>query len=224
MGSLKFPQKIVWISLLVAGVGSVAAWSLSGRQEGLDVYGQVPGFSMIERSGREFRQADLQGKVWVANFIYTHCPDTCPFQNAELLKVQADLAGEKDFRIVSISIDPELDTPEVLSRFADTLGAHPDRWLFLTGEKRAIYRLAQEGFRLSVVDPREEARDPVSLLRFIQPREAWAHHPGPIQLFAHSSRFVLVDRRGRIRGYYHSDEAEDLERLRQDAFVLLRGK
>jgi protein SCO1/2 len=123
---------------------------------------------------------------------------------------------------VSITVDPERDTPAVLSRYADRYAAHPARWLFLTGDKRAIYGLAKEGFRLGVVDPSDEAHTPMSR-GWLQPAAAWASH-GSKGLILHSPRLVLVDRRARIRAYHRPDESDSLERLRQNVRVVLRER
>ncbi|MBI3080708.1 MAG: SCO family protein [candidate division NC10 bacterium] len=180
-------------------------------------FGTVPDFSLIERSGKRVTLADLRGKVWIANFIYTHCPDTCPLQSAQMAQLQQEIGAERDLRLVSISIDPERDTPKVLSEYAARFGADPQRWLFLTGEKKAIYRLAQEGFRLSVVDPEEGVR---SWLFGVAP--VMAHHGQVGKTFLHSSRFVLMDRQARIRGYYQFNEDEAMGRLVNDVKTLLR--
>ena len=224
-------QLLLWglLLLLLAGVVGVAVWTWQGPSirsgvseerplEGLRVFGVVPDFSLIERSGRRVKLSDLRGKVWIANFIYTHCPDTCPLQSAQMARLQGDFATEGDLRLVSITVDPERDTREVLSQYANRFGADPDRWLFLTGEKGAIYRLAQEGFRLSVVDPEERVEG-----RLFEPRSALAHHGETGKQFIHSSRFVLVDRQARIRGYYQSTDDEALQRLRKDVRTLFRG-
>jgi protein SCO1/2 len=187
--------------------------------EGLRVFGTVPPFSLVERSGAQVTRDDLAGKVWIANFIYTHCPDTCPLQSAQMAKLQADFSGEKDLRLVSITVDPERDTAAVLAQYAIRYGAVADRWLLLTGEKGAIYRLAQEGFRLSVVDPAEGVKS-----WLLGPVPVLAHHGETEKQFIHSSRFVLVDRQARIRGYYQSAEEEALQRLRRDVRILLRGE
>ena len=115
------------------------------------------------------------------------------------------------------SVDPERDTPEVLSEYAGRFGAGPDRWLFLTGEKQTIYRLALEGFRLSVVDPEEGVQS-----RLLGPAPALAHHGQVGKTFIHSSRFVLVDRGARIRGYYQFNDIEAMGRLVEDVKILLR--
>ncbi|MGH7406768.1 MAG: SCO family protein [Candidatus Methylomirabilales bacterium] len=245
-------QRLLWsaLHLVLAGVVVAGTWSLlrgglagrmpgAGASPGLPVYGSVPEFSLTERSGRQVRGSDLRGKVWIANFIYTHCPDTCPLQSGQIARLQADLAAEGDVRLVSITVDPERDTPEVLSRYADRFGAAPDRWIFLTGEKEAIHRLAREAFRVGVVEPGEvgespldeafppprlpdrEARGRVGTRIFSQ-ASALAHPGHAVQLVMHSSRFVLVDRVSRIRGYYESTDGESLRRLRQHVRALLR--
>ncbi|MBI2177653.1 MAG: SCO family protein, partial [Candidatus Tectomicrobia bacterium] len=181
--------------------------------------------------------------VWVANLIYTHCPDTCPFQTAEMAKLQKEFLGEKDFRLVTITVDPERDTAQVLAEYAKKFGADPERWLFLTGEKEAIHRLAQKGFRLSAVEVKEGVPrpGPRSFMEWLTPTAVHAHHPGPAQPYIHSSRFVLVDREARVRGNYMGVvapsaqskgpkgefvpiyEEEALRRLREDIRAILRG-
>lgn len=187
--------------------------------EGLQVFGTVPPFSLIERSGKPVTRDDLIGKVWIANFIYTHCRDTCPLQSAEMARLQSALTTETDLRLISITVDPNRDTPAVLTQYANRYGADPNRWLFLTGEKAAIYHLAQEGFRLSVVDPEQKAEG-----RPFAPTPALAHHGETEKEFLHSARFVLVDREARIRGYYQSTDEEALQRLRRDTRTILRGE
>ena len=215
--------------LLVTGATGLGAWSWlrtsdqsQGVLEKLEVYDQVPDFSLVERSGRRITRADLTGKVWIANFIYTHCTETCPLQSAKLAQLQAELAGELDLRLVSFTVDPERDTPAVLSRYAERYRADPVRWLFLTGDKRAIYHLAKEGFRLGVVDPDDHAQGGWLLGR-LAPAPALATH-GSKGLIMHSPRLVLVDRQARIRAYHRPDDEQSLERLRQNLKILLREK
>jgi len=219
-------QRMLWGALILVLVGVVSAgiWSLlrerpaaratfAGALPRLPVYGSIPDFSLIERSGQQVERSDFQGKIWIANFIYTHCADTCPLESAEMAQLQDDLVAEKEVRLVSITVDPERDSPGVLSHYADRFGAEPDRWFFLTGEKQAIYHLVTEGFRLSVIDPGEE------VLGKRIPNQAW-----PAREPIHSSRFVLVDRLARIRGYYDSSDAEALRRLRQGVRSLLQSE
>jgi cytochrome oxidase Cu insertion factor (SCO1/SenC/PrrC family) len=149
----------------------------------LPIYGSVPDFALTDQHGRLVRRADLEGKVWIASFIFTNCPEECPLMTAEMAQFQSDLANIPDFRLVSISIDPERDTPSVLSQYADRFKADSERWLFLTGDKRAIYRLAREGFRLGIVDPAEQSHlSPAKDSAFGGSRDALAQRtPSPLR-------------------------------------------
>jgi len=164
----RLPHILLWsvLAVVLAGVGSLGVWSLvweeTSKQSStapspasLPVYGTVPDFALTDQSGRPVRRGNLEGKVWIASFIFTNCPDECPLMTSDMARLQSDLAHMADFRLVSISVDPEHDTPVVLSQYAERFNANPDRWFFLTGDKRAIYSLAKEGFRLAIVDPAE---------------------------------------------------------------------
>jgi protein SCO1/2 len=189
--------------------------------EALDRYGEVPDFALTERSRRPVHRADLVGTVWIASFVYTRCTETCPLQTAQMARLQGEFAGAPALRLVSITVDPERDTPAALSAFAEKHGADPVRWLFLTGDKRAIYRLAKEGFRLGVVDPDDPA--PARQSRpsgWLAPPAAWAAH-GSKGLVMHSPRLVLVDRRATIRAYHLPDDPASLDRLRANLRALL---
>lgn len=163
------------------------------------VLGIVPDFSLTETSGRSIQRSDLLGSFWIASFIFTRCVTSCPIAVAELSKLQTDLPEE--VRLVSFSVDPEHDSPEVLAAYAKKAGADLDRWLFLTGEKTSMYRYIREGFHLAVEGNDEE-------------RPGWE--------VTHSPRFALVDPKGRIRGYYESSDPADLVRLREDTQRLVR--
>lgn len=166
-------------------------------------YGAVPDFSLVERNGSEINLFQLRGTVWVADFIYTSCQDTCPLQTAEMAKLQESLRNTPGVTLVSFSVDPQKDTPEALSKYADRFGADAKRWLFLTGPKDQITHLVQEGFRLSAVPAAPSGPDADVIL--------------------HSTRFVLVDQQAQIRGYYDSRDADAMQRLRQDVAGLLHG-
>lgn len=205
--------------------GTSWGWRLPGSRralEKLEVYGQVPDFELTERSGRRIILADLRGRVWIANFMYTNCTETCPLQSAHLARLQAEFAGEPDLRLVSITVDPKHDTPAVLAEYAGRYRADPERWLFLTGPKDAISRLAVEGFHLGVVGPSSAL--PALLGRLLGPASAWAHTEDASGPIMHSSRFVLVDRAAWIRGYFDSSDPVALERLRHSVSALLRER
>lgn len=165
------------------------------------VLGLVPDFSLTDRGGRTVAKSDLLGSYWVASFIFTRCATSCPIAVAELGKLQNDLP--ETVRLVSFSVDPEYDSPEVLATYAENAGAKLDRWLFLTGEKTSIYRSIREGFHLSVQENLEGS---------------------PGMEVTHSPRFALVDPKGRIRGYYESSDPKDLTRLRSDVRRLIEGE
>lgn len=188
------------------GVGSRFRTEYQGQRalEGLDVLGAVPDFSLTEQHGKPYGLAALKGKTWIANFMYTSCKDTCPLQTAALAKLQDALPKNDLWRLVSVSVDPDHDTPEILTRYAARFGADTKRWFFLTGDKKAIYRLAQQGFRLSAVPASGVENDQSGIV-------------------LHSSRLVLVDDRGRIRGYYDSQDAEAVKRLERDMNQLIKA-
>ncbi len=203
--------------------------------ENMGFYGQVPDFSLIDQSGQNRTLADLKGKVWVADFIYTSCPDTCPLQTAQMAKLQKDLSEEKGVRFVSISVDPERDTPEALSEYAKRYEADKERWFFLTGEKESIYRLAGEGFHLTAMEilPEENSRHAPHIHESQEKNSESASQGYRLSeeqktsdeaSYFHSARFVLVDRQGQIRGYYLGVDSEALQRLLRDVKVLLQEK
>jgi len=161
------------------------------------MYGTAPAFSFTERSGREVQSSELAGKVWVADFIFTSCAGACPVMTEKMRALQEKLPPE--IRLVSFTVDPERDTPETLRSYAERAGADRERWLFLTGNKEALYKLSIEGFKLGVDDAAGTPAEPIT----------------------HSTRFVLVDREGRIRGYYGMEDETALERLEEDATGLL---
>jgi len=161
----------------------------------------VPDFSLIERSGRKASLADLRGKVWIADFVYTQCSDTCSLQTANLAKLQEQWRGEQDLRLVSFSVDPERDTPRALARYAKRFKADDRRWLFLTGNKDQIIGLIENGFHQPVAAAPERENHKV--------------------IFIHSPRFILVDRDAQIRGGYDSNDRQSMERLKRDVATLL---
>jgi protein SCO1/2 len=168
------------------------------RQRTVFSYGTVPIFQLVNQNGQPFGSAQLAGKIWIADFIYTTCPGPCPMISSRMSELQKPLE-KSDVRLVSFSVDPEKDTPQVLRGYAEKLQADPARWDFLTGPKSAIYKLSHDGFKLAVSDGSDERGIPV-----------------------HSTRMVLVDRHGQIRGYYDATEADAVTKLLADTNHLLR--
>lgn len=169
----------------------------------LPVLGQVPPFTLVERSGQPLARADLDGRPWVADFIFTRCSGICPVLSTRMVDLQRQArAAGLDARLVSFSVDPSHDTPEVLRDYAARFAAADDGWLFVTGGRDALYELIGKGFRLSVAE-----RDPAA-----------ADDGG--ELITHSDRLVLVDAEGQIRGYYHGTEADSVPAVLRDLATL----
>lgn len=162
--------------------------------EPLPVLGEVPDFALVDQDGAPVAAGDLEGGPWVADFVFTRCPDVCPAITATMKGLERDLAAEgADVTLVSISVDPAHDTPPVLREYATRFGAGP-RWRFLTGSRDAVAALVKDGFKLGFADDGP-----------------------PTAPITHSDRFVLVDGQRRIRGYYRSREPHEMARLAADA-------
>lgn len=160
----------------------------------LEVFGSAPDFSFPTAAGPVSKQS-LLGSVWVADFFFTSCQGVCPVMTSNFADLQRVFAGRDDVKLVSFSVDPIRDTPDVLRAYAERWQAKPGKWFFVTAKAEEIEALAKEGFKLGA-----------TLV------------PGDI---LHSDRFVLVDRSGRIRGYYKGTEAESISDLIADIRTLL---
>ena len=180
-------KRVVWISLF-AGL-----WAACHRSPDIPSYYPLPEFSLTDQTGKAVTLHDLTGKVWVADFIFTNCGGTCPLMTDKMRKLQEALPP--DIHLVSFTVDPSRDTPKVLAAYAQEHSANRDRWLFLTGDKEALYDICVRGFRLPLD----------------------AEGGTPAEPIAHSTRFVLVDKQGEIRGYYSGTEGQELRRLAADA-------
>lgn len=183
--------------LLVLFLISVLVVSTAQRSVAdLPVYSTVPEFSLTERSGEELTRDDLLGNYWIVDFIFTSCPDVCPMMSARMQELYEAFRGSDDVRFLSISVDPERDTLEVLDDYADSLGVDDERWLFARGPIEDVVALSEKGFLLAA-----------------------ANLP-----MGHSTRFALVDRAGQIRGYYDSRDEASLKTLKNELRGLLRGE
>ncbi len=170
-------------------------------------------FTLTERSGRDVSAADLHGKVWIASFIFTRCSGPCPQVTATMAEVQKEFASQPDVRLVTFTVDPEYDTPEILTRYADRFHADPDRWFFLTGKESDVYRLLRDGFKVGASKNSDAA---------------------PGEAVSHDTHLAVVDRDGHVRGYYSAfldpdsdnpekDFQQDKARLRAKVYDLLVG-
>ena len=168
----------------------VCALLLAGCQKPLKVYYDVPGFELTDQRGQAFGSAQLLGHVWVADFVFTNCEATCPRMSSRMRALQK--ATDPSVRLVSFSVDPDRDTPPVLAAYAEKYSADPSRWTFLTGSKDVLNMLDRDTFKLGTVGTEIE----------------------------HSTRFALVDRKGRIRGYYGIAEGNPVDKISHDIALL----
>ncbi len=188
-------------AIVVGTVLMIVARGLPVKASAMEVpvIGSVPEFSLTEANGATVRRADLLGKVWVASFLFTRCGEACPMMMRHEVRLQTDLPLRDDLRLVSFSVDPVWDTPKVLTDYAHTFGADQGRWLFLTGDRKQIYHLTIDGFRLAT-----QGADPAKEMPIL-----------------HSTKLVLVDRHGAIRGYYDSTDENELRKLIRDVRQVL---
>jgi protein SCO1/2 len=170
----------------------------------------VPDFSLSDQDGQTVQRKDLLGHIWIASFIFTRCTSFCPQVTATVAQLQPEILQQQDVLLVSISVDPDHDTPAVLKEYSKKFGADTKRWRFLTGDQEKVYRLIQDGFKDTAVQNQGPARTPGNEV-------------------IHSSRLFLVDRKGVIRGYFEGRQVDDqgneiseLPRLKQKLKELLQ--
>ena len=183
---------------MIAGVLLLAA-ALSGcsASASLPSYAVVPDFTLTDQSGAAFTSASaLNNRVWIADFIYTNCQGPCPRMSSQMHQVQTALGGAADVRLVSFTVDPARDTPQVLTAYGSHFEAQSGKWFFLTGPVPTLQHLSRDVFTLGDID-------------------------GTLE---HSTRFILIDRKSRVRGFYLSSDEDVIPRLVSDAKSLVRER
>ncbi len=189
--------KSVWIglALVVVTVGLIFALarieSVAKRTQPLPVLSQISDFTLTNQAGQTVTLANLRGKVWVADIIFTRCAGPCPHMTRRMKSLQDALPAASTAKLVTLTTDPEFDTPPVIKTYGEKFGADFARWSFLTGSKSEIARLAIDGLKLTTVEKKAEER------------------ADPSDLFIHSTIFVLVDKQARLRGVFET-VGEDL--------------
>ncbi len=194
-------KKVPWLIILGLGLGLmlvvVGVFVLDQAQKSrvnLPMLGQTPAFQFTDNYGRPFGDRQMLGKVCVVDFIFTRCVGVCPVMAESMSELYRAFRGVQDVQFVSISVDPAYDTPEILDQYGKRLGVTDDRWVFLNGPIAEVIRVCENGFLL----PAEDLP------------------------MGHSAKFMLVDRRGRIRGYFDSDD--DMTPLKAKIALLLKSK
>jgi protein SCO1/2 len=196
-------ERIVWGGLLVALLATVAIAAVSvlkARQNEIERLGPAPEFTFITQRSTPFSREDLDGQVWLADFMFTTCQGICPILTDRMKGFQERFADRDGWKIVSFSVDPAHDRPDTLAAYAAQHGADPARWTFLTGDKQDIFRTITDGFHLVVEEGAGTSVEPT----------------------LHSPRIVLIDARGEIRGYYDALDQDSMTRLGADLDRLLK--
>lgn len=195
-------RPLFWLLALAAIAAWPVVWALrTPVPPPPPVLGTLPAFQLTDQDGKPFGSSDLAGRVWVASFIFTRCETVCPAITRQMARIQARARNlEPAFHLVSISVDPEFDTPALLAAYSRGAHASPRMWTFLTGPAEAVRSTVVEGLRMSM------GRAPGT--------------SGGEGIF-HGTHLVLVDGQGRIRGYYASEEPGAVDRVVRDAALLV---
>jgi len=196
---------VLWALLVCAMLGVVGygMWgersstgAISPLHDGATTLFPAPEFSLIDQNFQTITDQTLRGSPWIAAFIFTNCAGPCPMMSAKMAQLQESVP-EKSVKLVSFTVDPERDTPEVLKKYAENFKADESRWHFLTGEKQAIFNVAA-GMKV-------------------------AAQPGTSENeIIHSTRFMLVDQNGNVRGIYSMDDADEMNQLAASASKLAK--
>src|ERR1035437_1900388 len=188
---------LVGLTLLVAfGLAQFKSHSNAGRS--LPVYGQIADFSLTNQNGRAVSLADLRGQAWVADIIFTRCPGPCLKLTKQMKALQDALPSGGQAKLVTLTNDADFDTPPVLKTYAERFQADPQCWMFLTGTKQEVAKLAIDSLKLSAIEKKPEERE------------------SPQDLFVHSTIFVIADKQGQLRGVFETTgEGMGRERVKE---------
>ncbi len=192
-------HSLTWVAVGLICLTCLASCRPTSRDADADDLALPVGdFTLTERGGRDFHASDLAGKVWVASFIFTQCGGPCPQVTGTMARLQSDFASEPDFRLVTFTVDPEHDTPEVLKQYAATYGAKTDRWFFVTGKEADVYKVLGERFHIGAEKNTGRTR-------------TWLGNA-----VTHDTHLAVVDRKGRIRDYFTGKRDADDEHADED--------
>ena len=187
---------VVGGAILLSGIFSVYLFAGHTQAEPLPVYGEIRDFQLTDSRGENFQSGRLKGKVWVADFFFTTCSTICPVMTRNMNSLYGVYKSSPDVEFVSISVNPEQDTPAVLAKYAEKYQVSTNNWHFLTGAREAITNLTVNSFKIGSIE------EPIF----------------------HSANFVLVDKSGRIRGYYDGTVQEEVTELAGDLKRLIKEK
>ena len=191
-------NKIIFFVAAVSGtlfiIVSIGLFRWEINRQPLPFYGQVQDFHLIDSSGKEFQLKQLRGKVWAAAFIFSTCGDVCPMMTKHMAALHRSYALRNDVAFVSITVNPEYDSPQILNQYAKKYNADANKWHFLTGPREMITELMLNSFKMGSKE----------------------------EIIFHSTKFALVDRNGYIRGYYDGASPDEINQLFKDIARVLR--
>ena len=185
------------VAAIAAALASVMLTACHSKPD-LPSFGVVPDFALTDQDGKPFTRQTVKGATWVAAFVFTRCPSACPRVTRAMRDFQVK-AGQRNakVRLVSFSVDPDFDTPEVLRRYATEYGVDLATWSFVTGNADTIKRTAEQGLKIAAQGTADPTKADFGI--------------------THGTQLVLVDGQGTIRGYYASNDDAALARLLDDA-------
>ncbi len=177
--------------------GEKAYESKNGKTD--TTFHSIPGFSFINQDGDTVTEKDVEGSVYVTDFFFTTCHSICPIMSNQMERIATHFKGNPEVKFLSHTVDPEIDTVQQLKEYALKHNADPKQWMFLTGEKKALYGIARTGYLLNA----EEGDG------------------GPDD-FIHTQNFALIDKDKRIRGFYDGTDSTEMNQLIKDIDLLLK--
>lgn len=187
------PPRTIWVGFLLFFAAFALAfllWAVQAaklaKQPKLQVIGPVASFNLTNQDSQNTSLADLTNRVWVADIVFTRCAGPCPRMTAQMKQVQDALPKDSTARLVTLTTDPEFDTPEVLKKYGQRFGADFNRWTFLTGTKHEIGLLAANSLKLSAQPVKPEDQKDAA------------------DLFIHTTIFVIVDKQAQLRGFFET--------------------
>ena len=161
----------------------------------LPIISKLPDFQLTNQLGAPVSLASYQGQIWLADIIFTRCPGPCPLMTQAMAQLAETLPEKPAIHFVTLTTDPSHDTPEILRQYAARFASNTNRWDFLTGDSVIISKLATEGMKLAAVGKNPDDRE------------------NPLDLFIHSTRFVLIDQQGRMRAVFDSTKPGLLDKV-----------
>ena len=181
------------------GEPDVVKKMVNGKETEETIYPTIPDFSFTNQDNQTVTQADFNNKVYVADFFFVTCPTICPIMKKNMLTVYQEFKDNPDVKILSHTIDPEHDNPDILKKYATDLGITGSMWQFVTGDREKIYDIGQKHYMVSAMEDSSEAGG-----------------------YIHSGAFVLIDKDRHIRGMYDGTTEEGTNKLKEDLKSLLK--